>query len=234
MGASVTAIPCGRPRQADRSVAQHDCLEKLSSLATTLRCCRGQEICGEERAADYWYRLVSGMARRYALRSSGRRQILGLLLPGDFFGFFPARDLAVTVEAMVDGTIVARYPRRQLEALADSDPPIAREIRETSFATIARLHEQVLILGRTTALKKLGSFLLRMADLLPDRSSGVIVLPMSRYDVADYLGLSVETVSRGLTELKTRGVIRLLGTRQIRIIDRAALEDGVEGRARAI
>jgi CRP-like cAMP-binding protein len=163
------------------------------------------------------------------VRPSGRRQIVGLLLPGDLFGFPSRGEYAFSVEAVVEGTLVACYPRRRLEALADTDPAIAREIREMAFESVSRLQEQVFILGRTTALKKVGSFLLKLSERLSDGIADRIVLPMSRYDIADYLGLSVETVSRCLTGLKERGIIKLTGPRRVTIVDREALEEGSGG-----
>jgi hypothetical protein len=87
------------------------------------------------------------------------------------------------------------------------------------------LQIQILTLGRTTAEAKVGCFLLRMAERLSTDPTDALLLPISREDIADYLALSVETVSRSLTQLKRRGVIRLLDTRRIRIVDREALEE---------
>jgi CRP/FNR family nitrogen fixation transcriptional regulator len=204
--------------------------EAAASLAVITRWSRGQEVCSQEGAADYWYCVLTGMARRYAIWPSGRCQIIGLLLPGDFFGY-PIPDHSFSVEAVIEGSLLACYPRRGVELLADSNPQFAREVREISFQGIAQLQEQILILGRTTALKKVGSFLLRFAERLSDAPPGQIVLPMSRYDIADYLGLSVETVCRSLTELKRRGIIASSGTRQIRILDPGALEEGRRNQA---
>jgi CRP/FNR family nitrogen fixation transcriptional regulator len=203
--------------------------DKLGALAATARYRNGQEICHQEGATESWYRVVSGIARRYAVRPSGRRQIVGLLLPGDLFGFPSRGEYAFSVEAVVEGTLVACYPRRRLEAQADTDPAVARQIREMAFDSVSRLQEQVFILGRTTALKKVGSFLLKLSERLSDGIADRIVLPMSRYDIADYLGLSVETVSRCLTGLKERGIIKLTGPRRVTIVDREALEEGSGG-----
>jgi CRP/FNR family transcriptional regulator, nitrogen fixation regulation protein len=132
---------------------------------------------------------------------------------------------------VAEGTVVAAYLRRRVELLADADPQLAREIRQIAFLALDRLEAQLLILGRITALEKVGSFILEMATRLCERGNSV-ALPMSRYDIADYLAVSVETVSRALTDLKQRGVIKLSGTRIVRIVDRDALEEG-ERRAHA-
>ncbi|HJZ14747.1 MAG TPA: helix-turn-helix domain-containing protein, partial [Stellaceae bacterium] len=123
-------------------------------------------------------------------------------------------------------------PRPRIEILAESDPKIARELREIAFAALSRMQTQLLILGRITASEKVGSFILEMAARLSEGESDQIALPVSRYDIADYLGISVETVSRALSDLKQRGAIRLSGTRTVSIIHRDLLEEGErDGRA---
>jgi CRP-like cAMP-binding protein len=189
---------------------------------------RGQQIYKEDSSVEYWYRMESGVARRFSARADGRRQIVDLLLPSDFFGFGVGGKHHFAVEAVLDGTIVARYPRSRLESLAEQDPRVARGLREVACAAMSRLHGLILNLGRTTAEEKVGHFLVRMADRLAGGAADKVVLPMSREDIADYLALSVETVSRSLTHLKRRGVIRLTGTREIRILDRRALAQGDE------
>jgi CRP/FNR family nitrogen fixation transcriptional regulator len=156
------------------------------------------------------------------LRADGRRQIVGLQLPGDFLGFTASDEYEYTAQAITEGTMLASYPRRQVEPLADSDPGLAREQRQVTFEAMSRLQAQLLILGRITALETVGSFILGMETRL-SHSGGPIALPVSRYDIADYLAVSVETVSRSLTDLRRRGVIKLSGTRTIRIVDRDAL-----------
>jgi CRP-like cAMP-binding protein len=160
------------------------------------------------------------------IRHDGRRQIVDLLLPGDVFGFTSLDEYDFSVEAIVEGTVVAGYPRRRVEMLADADPRLAREIRQVAFAALARLQAQLLILGRITVLERVGSFILEMASRLSNQRGNTVALPMSRYDIADYLAVSVETVSRSLTDLKHRGVIKLAGTRVVRIVDPHALEEG--------
>jgi CRP/FNR family transcriptional regulator, nitrogen fixation regulation protein len=201
-------------------------LRSLDSLAVLTTTHRGQEICGESRPAEHWHCIISGAARRCVLRVDGRRQIVGLLLPGDFFGFTAGDEYDYTVEAVVEGTVVASYPRRRVEMLADSDPQIARELRQVTFEALARLQAQLLTVGRITAVEKVSSFILEMARRLTHGRDESVALPISRYDIADYLAVSVETVSRSLTDLKQRGVIKFSGTRTLKIVDRDALEEG--------
>jgi CRP/FNR family nitrogen fixation transcriptional regulator len=211
-----------------RVTVRQNPLESLEPLAARIQCARGEEIYKEDSPVDYWYRVISGVARRFSARADGRRQIVDLLLPGDVFGFGASGKHHFAVEAAIDGTVVARYPRSRLDALAESDARIARELRDAACEAMSRLHVLILNLGRTTAEEKVGHFLLKIAERLAGGPADMVVLPISREDIADYLALSVETVSRSLTQLKRRGVIRLIGTRQIRIIDRRALAKGDE------
>jgi CRP-like cAMP-binding protein len=195
----------------------------LEALALVSRHQRDEEIYPQEGSVECWYRVISGAARRFALRADGRRQTVDLLLPGDFFGFGAHGTHAFTAEAIAADTAIERYPVSRLERLAASDPRAGRELSGIISDGMSRLHSLVLILGRTTAEQKVGSFLLYMQERVGSGVADRLVLPVSRYDIGDYLTLSVETVSRSLTGLKDRGVIALSGPREIRIIDRDAL-----------
>jgi CRP/FNR family transcriptional regulator, nitrogen fixation regulation protein len=201
-------------------------LKSLDSLATISSYHRSQEICRQGSPADHWYCVILGAARRFVIRADGRRQIVDLLLPGDFFGLSSADEYDFAVEAVTENTTVATYPRRRVEILAESDPAVARAIRQVAFEALERLQSQLLILGRITAREKVGSFILELATRMSDGKADNVVLPVSRYDIADYLAVSVETVSRSLTDLQQCGVISLDGTRQVKIVDRDAIEDG--------
>jgi CRP-like cAMP-binding protein len=202
-----------------------DPLDASDCLATTTRYRRGEEVYAPGDPAEHWYRVVSGMARKCAVEADGRRQIVDFLLPGDLFGLITRHEHRFAVEAVADGTEVARYPRGKIERLADFDPRVGRLIREAAFEAISRSQARMLILGRMSALERVGAFLIEMAER-SRAAPGGIVLSMSRYDIADYLGLAAETVSRTLSDLRQSGVIRLEGTHRVRLLDRAALEQG--------
>jgi CRP-like cAMP-binding protein len=201
-------------------------LQDLDAIAAIMSYRRRQEICRQGQAANTWYCVLAGAALRCAIKSDGRRQVVDLLFPGDFFGLTAGREYDYTVEAATPGTIVAGYPRNRVETQADSNPQLARELRQIAFNGLSRLQDQLLILGRITAQEKVGSFILAIADRLSSGRSDRVTLPISRYDIADYLAVSVETVSRALSDLKHRGLIRFAGTRIINIVNREALEDG--------
>jgi CRP/FNR family transcriptional regulator, nitrogen fixation regulation protein len=189
---------------------------------------RGEEIYGESDPAENWYRLETGAARKCALLSDGRRCIVDFLFPSDYFGFRMRHCNSFAVEAIVPGTKVARYSRRHLETAADRDPRISHEIREIAFEAISRSQGRLLILGRVTAIEKVGAFLLEMMTRCSGHNRRVVNLPMSRYDIADYLTISVETVSRALTELKNSGAIQLNSNRCFQLLDCEMLENGLD------
>src|SRR6202047_2377344 len=196
----------------------------VDSIAALTPCYRGQTIYDEGAPVECWYRIVSGIARRFVVRPDGRRQIIDLLLSGDVFGFGAQGSHSFTAEATRDGTVVARYPRSRLQALVRSDARIAQEVQEMALEEARRLQDLILILGRTTAQEKVGAFLVHLAERLAGGPADHMILPISRYDIADYLALSVKTVSRALSSLKRNGLIKFSGTRQVAIIDRGAIE----------
>jgi len=209
----------------ERAASPQSIPQTLLALAMVSRYQRDEEIYPQEGSVECWYRVISGAARRFALRADGRRQTVDLLLPGDFFGFGVRGTHAFTADAITADTVIARYPVSRIETFAASDPRAGRELSGIISDAMSRLHSLLLILGRTTAEQKVGSFLLHIQERVGNGLADRLSLPLTRYDIADYLALSVETVSRSLTGLKERGVIALSGPREIGIIDRDALAD---------
>lgn len=198
----------------------------LDAHAVSVKFRRGEEIYSANRPVDSWYRVLAGSARRFALRANGRRQIVDLLLPGDVFGFGINGAHHFSAEAGSADTMIARYPRARIEMSAASDSVLARELREMLTQETSRLQTLILILGGFTAEEKVGAFLVNLADRLSSGISEFVPLPISRYDIADLLALSVETVSRALTSMKERGIITLAGPRRVSIVDHQALASG--------
>jgi CRP/FNR family transcriptional regulator, nitrogen fixation regulation protein len=212
-----TAITYARSTAASRSP------NRMQSLGTLRRYGADETICSQDGAADYWYQLVGGAARECAQMSDGRRQIVDFLLPGDLFGFHASARHDCSVECVVANTTVVRYQRPRMESLMDSDPQLASRVRECAFDSIDRMQSRTILLGCGRALERVGGFLLEMSDRGAE-ADGTVALLMSRYDIADYLAIAVETVSRSLTTLRSRQVIAFLDTRHFRIVDRKALE----------
>jgi CRP-like cAMP-binding protein len=201
-------------------------LPTLDDLAIESKYRAGEIIYHQHDPAEYWYKVLSGAARKTALMLDGRRHIVMFMLPGDLFGYGDHERHRFSVEAICDGTRIARYPRRRVEALADSDVAVGRVVRDAAFGAIAGLQDRMVLLGRSSALERVGAFLLETAERLAADNS-TVQLPMSRYDIADYLGLSVETVSRAVTSLRERGAIAMNGSRHIEIRDKKALTFGL-------
>lgn len=201
-------------------------LTAIESLAVGKTYRRGQKIYGADDPAEDWYRIVSGAARKCLVLADGRRRIVEFLLPGDFFGFGARQRHHFYAEAIANGTTVACYQCRSVQIAADSDPRLSRQILDVAFEAISRSQARMQILGRTTALEKVGSFLIEMHRRLAQGAADPVVLPMSRYDIGDYLAISTETVSRALTDLTKRGGIALVSKRRVKIVNRGMLENG--------
>ena len=135
----------------ERAASPRSIPQILEALALVSRYQPDEEIYPQEGSVECWYRVISGAARRFALRADGRRQTVDLLLPGDFFGFGAHGTHAFTAEAIAADTAIERYPVSRLERLAASDPRAGRELSGIISDGMSRLHSLVLILGRTTA-----------------------------------------------------------------------------------
>ena len=179
-----------------------------------------EEIFGDGEEADFAYQVVSGAARTFRLLCDGRRQVVGFHLPGETFGF--ERDLMHHLSAESVGPSEVRLIRRNaLDAAAQSDVVVARWLWRQAAAELDRLHGHMLLLGRQSASEKVGAFLLEMARRTVGADS--VVLPMTRMDIADYLGLALETVSRTLAKFEREGAIAMPSCRRIQITNPAAL-----------
>lgn len=160
--------------------------------------------------------VLSGTIRKYAVRANGQRQIVDLLMAGDFIGLTPL-DPCFSIEAVVDGTRIAVFRSARLAALAAVYPAIAILIQERAADAIHRLESHLLVQGRTSANDKVRGYLVSMCHRLKNDADGPLELPISRYDIADHLGLAVETVSRAMTTLKHRKMIALQSPRSVEI-----------------
>ena len=178
------------------------------------------EIYGEDEPAEYLYKVISGAVRTYKILSDGRRQIGGFYLPGDIFGLEFADEHTLSAEAIADANVLV-IKRSMLTALAAHNAGVARELFALSGYEAHRMQERVLLLIKTAQERVVG-FLLEMAERVP--VGNAIELPMSRQDIADYLGLTIETVSRTLTSLEDSAAIELpTSRRSIVLRNRTAL-----------
>jgi CRP/FNR family nitrogen fixation transcriptional regulator len=180
-----------------------------------------RQVYGEGDEARCFYKVISGMVRTCRFLSDGRRQIDTFHREGDVFGFEAGADHRMAAEAVTDCTLVA-YRRRGLETMVSQDDRLGRWFFSHAMSCMATAREHSLLLGRASAAQKIASFLQAFADR--DRSTSVIDLAMSRQDIADYLGLTIETVSRTLSQLERQGVIGLPSARRVELKDRRALQ----------
>lgn len=200
----------------------------MTSVSTTLVSLsefsykKGTEVYGEKEPAEYVYQVKSGAVRSYKLLTDGRRQIGAFHLTGDIFGLENGSEHRFTAEAIVD-TTVRLVKRQSLELVAENDATVAKNLLSMTTNNLQHAEDHMLLLGRKTSLERVVAFLLEMDRRLT--AADVMALPMSRRDIADYLGLTLETVSRALSRLHELGVIGFIGNtqRQIVLLDRRQL-----------
>jgi len=202
-------------------VAQPDPLDLLEQFGTTIRLQRDQEVHAEGDPADYCYRVLSGCVRSVRLLEDGRRQVGEFLLAGDMFGLDVIGTHDLSAEVVCDA-VLRRYPRRMVEALAEGRPLLARRLHALALGNLRLAHERLVMLGRKTASERIASFLMEMDRRLGRQKPPVLDLPMCRTDIADHLGLTVETVCRVLAHMKRDGMVAITRT-GVELRDRAAL-----------
>lgn len=176
---------------------------------------QGTEIYGEKEPAHYVYQVKKGAVRSYKLLSDGRRQIAAFHLVGDIFGIVNGESHRFTTEAVVE-TTVRLIKRRSLDLMADSDAVVTRTLLSMTANNLHHAEDHMLLLGRKNSLEKVAAFLIEMDRRLT--AASVMTLPMSRRDIADYLGLTLETVSRALSRMRRAGVLDFISKSQREIV----------------
>lgn len=169
---------------------------------------KGEELFAEGDESEFFYQVLSGAIRSYKLLSDGRRQIDAFHLAGDIFGLEAGREHRFSAEAVGNVTVIA-YRRSRLGSLIQNDPAFRDKIMTATLRSLERAQDHMMLLGRKTAQEKLATFLLDMAERVSGDDEH-FELPMQRSDIADHLGLTIETVSRTLTQFTRSGLIRLL------------------------
>jgi CRP-like cAMP-binding protein len=207
--------PTPRPPVSVDSLA-----DSLDLMGAPMSFSRNEEIYGEGEAADYLYKVVSGAVRVYRVLDDGRRQIAAFYLPGDMFGMEFGDEHKCSAEAV--GTVTVRvFKRSAVVALASRDTDVSRQIWEMTARELQRAQDHMMLLIKS-AQERVASFLIEMTSRTSGRDQ--VDLPMSRQDIADYLGLTIETVSRTMTQLENTAAIGLSTSRRIVLRDRTALD----------
>jgi len=192
----------------------------LGLMGAPMRFARNTEIYGEEDPAEYLYQVVSGAVRTYRVLDDGRRQISAFYLPGDIFGVEGGDVHISSAEAVCDAQILVAK-RSAVMARAEHERDLSRQLWTLTVRELQRIQEHSMLLIKS-AEERVAGFLLEMARRNP--AGAAIDLPMCRQDIADYLGLTIETVSRTFTQLVQSGTIALEKSRRILFRNRAALD----------
>jgi CRP/FNR family transcriptional regulator len=199
----------------ERGLGQESGFDALERIGSTMRIQRDRSVYFEGDPADSYYKVLDGTIRLYSILSDGRRQIVQFVFPSQFFGLSCGDEHIMSAEAVTDATVV-RYPRRHVDSLFASERNFARAAFDLANEELRAAQKQMILLGRRTAKERLAVFLLDMASSSPKGMSGAFFhLPMTRRDIADFLGLTIETVSRVFGQLKRSRYIELKGSHEV-------------------
>jgi CRP/FNR family nitrogen fixation transcriptional regulator len=210
-----------------RGASQHDSLSALQAIGTVARFGRNTTIFGDGDEASYSYRIVSGTVRLCKLMSDGRRQIAEFLMPGDFFGLEWMGTHSLSAEALTD-VVVVQFARTRLRRLGEERSDVQRSLIAILSRDLWAAQNHLVMLGRQTAKERVVSFLLALAERNGIGNGGVLDVPMSRQDIADYLGLTIETVCRAISELKRARLIDVPNRAHIVVRNLAKLHEIAE------
>jgi CRP-like cAMP-binding protein len=217
-------------RRSESPAGADQDLQLLQRIGTKLHFNRGETIFNEGDAAEYAFKVVSGAVRLCKHMADGRRQIAQFLLPGNFFSFMQLSEHSFTAEAVND-TILICYPQRQIERLGEERPSLRKRFAALLTKRVRDIQNHLVTLGRQTAKEKVASFLLLLIEHDGAKSETTLDIPMGRQDIADYLGLTIETVCRVLSAMKRESLIDIPNLHQLVVRDvdtMYALADGDE------
>lgn len=193
--------------------------DPIELMGTMMSYPQGVEVYGEGEPAEYLYKIISGAVRTYTVLNDGRRQVGGFDLPGDLLGLEFSDEHTFSAETVTDTKLLV-IKRSSLIALSARNTEVAHQLLTLTGVELKRMQDHVVLLIKS-AQERVATFLLDMADRMSHEN--VLELPMLRQDIADYLGLTVETVSRTLTMLEASGAIKLETSRRIVLRNRLAL-----------
>ena len=216
-----------RPAFVPRT-GEGDLAALLESVSSRRALARGQELFCQGEPALHAFRVAGGAIRLFRLLPDGRRHVVDFLVAGDYYGFFASRSFACTAQAM-SGSVVLQYRRRAIEGLIERHPTIGSTLLAPATRELSSTEDRLMLLGRMTAIERLAAFLLAIARRRGGGKRSEIDLFMTRTDIADYLGLTTETVSRCMTRLRQEGIIRQANPARVVMLRREALERLAEG-----
>jgi CRP/FNR family transcriptional regulator len=220
--------PCltceARQTSVCNAIADAD-LGRLAAIAIVTEAPAGRTFIDEGEPADCFFNITAGRAKLFKLLPDGRRQITGFAGVGHFLGLAVSDTYAFSAEA-IEPVRYCRFSRTRLRKLLDDFPLMEKRLLEVAANELVAAQEQMLLLGRKTARERLASFLLMQSrqGLPCGHARRRFTLPMTRGDIADYLGLTIETVSRTLTWLRGQRMIELVAQNELMICNQRALE----------
>ncbi len=217
---------CGvRARSVCASLPDGD-LVRLASISTVRQCGPGEVIMMEGEPAGAFHNITEGFVRLHKALPDGREQVTGFARAGDFLGLAAEDNYGVTATAIGKVT-TCRFPRDQFRRLMHAVPALEDRLLAVASHELVIAQERMLLLGRKTARERVASFLLDLAP--PCGEKAMIQLPMTRTDIADYLGLTIETVSRTLSALRREKRIEIKMASQVILLDHEGLKRIAEG-----
>jgi CRP/FNR family transcriptional regulator len=198
---------------------------RMAGLLTEVEFAAHQELFNETDPAEHVFNVTHGTVKIYKPLADGRQQITGFLFPGDFLGLMRKDTYAYSAEA-ITAVKLCRFPRRKFETLLDESPNLEKRLLSVASHELAAAQDQMLLLGRKTAREKLASFLIMLSNAAAAHGAprNPVSLPMSRGDIADYLGLTIETVSRTFTQLRKDKLIELVDDGAVKLLRPLELE----------
>ncbi|MBS9721580.1 Crp/Fnr family transcriptional regulator [Tianweitania sp. BSSL-BM11] len=209
-------------------VLQPDELMALSKITRMVKHDAGAELAAEAQPIESYANVMRGVVKLTKTLEDGRQQIVGLQFAPDFLGRLYTKESAVTAEAASDVDL-CRVPRTALERLMADNPALEHRLMQQTLRELDEARDWMVTLGRKTAAEKVASFLYLIATHLDPSHEGEAVrhfdLPLTRGDIADFLGLTLETVSRQLSKLRADKVIAITGNRHVDVIDMARLKN---------
>lgn len=225
--------PCNKCEGRSYSMCAHLDPQEQEQLVAIMKAITVEprhSIFDETDPAEYVYNVTSGAVKIYKLLPDGRRQITGFLFQGDFLGLTHNDTYAYSAEALTETTL-CRFSRHQIEALLESMPHLEQRLLFMASHELAAAQDQMVLLGRKSARERVVSFLLMLSNNAArhGRSPNLISLPMIRSDIGDYLGLTIETVSRVFTALKKQKLIQFLDEKQIQLLKLITLQEIAAG-----
>ena len=186
-------------------------LDEFEHISRHVHFAACETVFAQEELTTSFYNLLDGVLRLYKLLPDGRRQIVGFALPGDFLGMATGERHGFSADAIGSATI-CQFAKASFARFSEHRPNLLRRINELTVRELNQARDHMVLLGRRSAEEKVATFLVGWRDRLQQLrgSSTLVPLPMSRQDIADYLGLTIETVSRTFTKLEREGVIDIV------------------------